>query len=78
MCSSDLEGLAPVIIQQIGNTIRALKSQGFTILLVEQNFRFAATVADRYYVMEHGRVIDAFANSELDANEEKLHDYLGV
>jgi branched-chain amino acid transport system ATP-binding protein len=72
------EGLAPVIIQQIGNTIRALKSQGFTILLVEQNFRFAATVADRYYVMEHGRVIDAFANSELDANEEKLHDYLGV
>jgi branched-chain amino acid transport system ATP-binding protein len=72
------EGLAPVIVQQIGNTIRALKSQGFTILLVEQNFRFAATVADRYYVMEHGRVIDAFANSELDANEEKLHDYLGV
>ena len=72
------EGLAPVIIQQIGNTIRALKAQGFTILLVEQNFRFAATVADRYYVMEHGRVIDAFANSELDANEEKLHDYLGV
>jgi branched-chain amino acid transport system ATP-binding protein len=72
------EGLAPVIIQQIGHTIRALKQQGFTILLVEQNFRFAATVADRYYVMEHGRVIDGFANSELDANEEKLHDYLGV
>ena len=72
------EGLAPVIIQQIGRTIHALKDEGFTILLVEQNFRFAATVADRYYVMEHGRVIDAFANSELDANEEKLHDYLGV
>jgi branched-chain amino acid transport system ATP-binding protein len=72
------EGLAPVIIQQIGKTIRTLKEQGFTILLVEQNFRFAATVADRYYVMEHGRVIDGFANSELDANEEKLHDYLGV
>jgi branched-chain amino acid transport system ATP-binding protein len=72
------EGLAPVIIQQIGRTIRTLKEQGFTILLVEQNFRFAATVADRYYVMEHGRVIDGFANSELDANEEKLHDYLGV
>ena len=72
------EGLAPVIIQQIGKTIRSLKSQGFTILLVEQNFRFASTVADRYYVMEHGRIIDQFANSELDANVEKLHEYLGV
>ena len=72
------EGLAPVIIQQIGRTIRTLKQQGFTILLVEQNFRFASTVADRYYVMEHGRIIDQFANSELDANLEKLHDYLGV
>jgi len=72
------EGLAPVIIQQIGRTIRTLKQQGFTILLVEQNFRFASTVADRYYVMEHGRIVDQFANSELDANLEKLHDYLGV
>jgi len=72
------EGLAPVIIQQIGKTIRALKQQGFTILLVEQNFRFASTVADRYYVMEHGRIIDQFANSELDSNVEKLHEYLGV
>jgi branched-chain amino acid transport system ATP-binding protein len=72
------EGLAPVIIQQIGRTIRALKEQSFTILLVEQNFRFASTVADRYYVMEHGRVVDQFANSELDAKLEKLHDYLGV
>jgi branched-chain amino acid transport system ATP-binding protein len=72
------EGLAPVIIQQIGKTIRALKSQGFTILLVEQNFRFASTVADRYYVMEHGRVIDQFANSELEKNVGKLHEYLGV
>lgn len=72
------EGLAPVIIQQIGKTIRTLKEQGFTILLVEQNFRFASTVADRYYVMEHGKIIDRFANSELDANLEKLHDYLGV
>jgi branched-chain amino acid transport system ATP-binding protein len=72
------EGLAPVIIQQIGKTIGALKDQGFTILLVEQNFRFASTVADRYYVMEHGRIIDQFANAELDANVEKLHDYLGV
>jgi branched-chain amino acid transport system ATP-binding protein len=72
------EGLAPVIIQQIGRTIRTLKQQGFTILLVEQNFRFASTVADRYYVMEHGRIIDQFANAELDSNVEKLHDYLGV
>jgi branched-chain amino acid transport system ATP-binding protein len=72
------EGLAPVIIQQIGKTIRSLKEQGFTILLVEQNFRFASTVADRYYVMEHGRIIDQFANSELDANVDKLRDYLGV
>ncbi len=72
------EGLAPVIIQQIGNTIRLLKQQGFTILLVEQNFRFASTIADRYYVMEHGRIIDAFANTQLEANLDKLHDYLGV
>ncbi|MBV8663926.1 MAG: ABC transporter ATP-binding protein, partial [Hyphomicrobiales bacterium] len=59
-------------------TIAELKREGFTILLVEQNFRFAATVADRYFVMEHGRIIDAFANSELAANMGKLHDYLGV
>jgi len=72
------EGLAPVIIQQIGRTIAKLKDQGFTILLVEQNFRFASTVADRYYVMEHGKIIDAFANAELEANMPKLHDYLGV
>jgi branched-chain amino acid transport system ATP-binding protein len=72
------EGLAPVIIQQIGRTIRSLKERGFTILLVEQNFRFASTVADRYYVMEHGRIIDGFANSELEANMGKLHEYLGV
>jgi branched-chain amino acid transport system ATP-binding protein len=72
------EGLAPVIIQQIGRTIRALKEEGFTILLVEQNFRFASTVADRYFIMEHGRVVEGFVNSDLDANVEKLHDYLGV
>jgi branched-chain amino acid transport system ATP-binding protein len=72
------EGLAPVIIQQIGKTIGLLKQQGFTILLVEQNFRFASTVADRYYVMEHGRIIDGFVNAELEANLGKLHDYLGV
>ncbi|MBO0752894.1 MAG: ABC transporter ATP-binding protein [Bradyrhizobiaceae bacterium] len=72
------EGLAPVIIQQIGRTIRALKEQGFTIVLVEQNFHFAATVADRHYVMEHGRVVEGFAQPDLDANREKLHEYLGV
>ncbi len=72
------EGLAPVIIQQIGRTIGALKAQGFTILLVEQNFHFAATIADRYYVMEHGRIIDRFSNNELEANMSKLHEYLGV
>ncbi len=72
------EGLAPVIIEQIGKTIGTLKQQGFTILLVEQNFRFASTVADRYYVMENGRIIDHFANTELEANLDKLHDYLGV
>ncbi len=72
------EGLAPVIVQQIGRTIGRLKTQGFTILLVEQNFRFAATVADRHYVMDHGRVVDMIPNTELDANMEKLHNYLGV
>src|SRR5947209_6674780 len=66
------EGLAPVIIEQIGKTIGLLKQQGFTILLVEQNFRFASTVADRHYVMENGRIIDRFANAELDANLGKL------
>jgi branched-chain amino acid transport system ATP-binding protein len=72
------EGLAPVIVQQIGATIRRLKGEGFTILLVEQNFRFAATVADRHYVMEHGRVVDMVPNAELGQSMEKLHDYLGV
>ncbi|PYN88231.1 MAG: ABC transporter ATP-binding protein [Candidatus Rokuibacteriota bacterium] len=72
------EGLAPVIVQQIGATLRRLKQEGFTVLLVEQNFRFAATVADRHYVMEHGRVVDMIPNAELEANMTKLHDYLGV
>jgi branched-chain amino acid transport system ATP-binding protein len=72
------EGLAPVIVQQIGRTIAELKAQGFTILLVEQNFRFAATVADRHYVMENGRVIDMIPNAQLEANMAKLHEYLGV
>jgi len=72
------EGLAPVIVQQIGHTIGMLKVQGFTILLVEQNFHFAATLADRYYVMEHGRIVGHFVAAELAANTEKLHEYLGV
>jgi branched-chain amino acid transport system ATP-binding protein len=72
------EGLAPVIVQQIGNSISLLRQQGFTILLVEQNFRFAATVADRHYVVEHGRVIDMIPNSALEASKEKLQTYLGV
>ncbi len=72
------EGLAPVIVQQIGRTIREIKKRGFTVLLVEQNFRFAATVADRHYVMEHGKIIDMIPNAELEANMAKLHDYLGV
>ena len=72
------EGLAPVIIQQIGSTVRELKALGFTVLLVEQNFRFAATVADRHYVMEHGRVVDLIPNDALERNMKKLHDYLGV
>jgi branched-chain amino acid transport system ATP-binding protein len=78
MLDEPTEGLAPVIIQQIGHTIARLKQEGFTILLVEQNFRFAATVADRYYIVEHGKIIDGFANSELQANMDKLHTYLGV
>jgi branched-chain amino acid transport system ATP-binding protein len=72
------EGLAPVIVQQIGNTIRMLREKGFTLLLVEQNFRFAATVADRHYVVEHGQVIDMIPNAALEANREKLRAYLGV
>ena len=72
------EGLAPVIVQQIGRTILEIKKRGFTVLLVEQNFRFAATVADRHYVMEHGRVVDMVPNHLLASSMDKLHDYLGV
>jgi branched-chain amino acid transport system ATP-binding protein len=78
MLDEPTEGLAPVIIQQIGHTIARLKKEGFTILLVEQNFRFAATVADRFYIVEHGKVIDGFASADLQANMSKLHTYLGV
>jgi branched-chain amino acid transport system ATP-binding protein len=72
------EGLAPVIVQRIGEVIRTLKSRGFTILLVEQNFHFAATVADRHYVMEDGRVVDTMAAADAQANIGKLQAYLGV
>jgi branched-chain amino acid transport system ATP-binding protein len=72
------EGLAPVIVQQIGNVIRQLKGRGYTVLLVEQNFYFASTVADRHYLMEHGRIVDMIDNAKLDENMEKLHEYLGV
>jgi branched-chain amino acid transport system ATP-binding protein len=72
------EGLAPVIVQQIGDVIRQLKQRGFTVLLVEQNFYFASTVADRHYLMEHGRVVDMIANDQLDEAMDKLHEYLGV
>jgi len=72
------EGLAPVIVQQIGRTISRLKAEGFTILLVEQNFRFASKVADRHYVMENGRVVDMIPNAELESSLAKIHEYLGV
>lgn len=72
------EGLAPALIQQIGKAIVALKALGFTILLVEQNFRFASTIADCHYVMEEGRIIDRIPNEELSQNMDKLHGYLGV
>src|SRR5204863_9536301 len=72
------EGLAPVIVQRIGEIIRQLKSRGFTILLVEQNFHFAATVADRHYVMEDGRVVDMIAAGQVQQGIGKLQAYLGV
>jgi branched-chain amino acid transport system ATP-binding protein len=72
------EGLAPVIVQQIGRTLSKLKAQGFTILLVEQNFRFAQTVADRHYIVEHGRVVDMVPGAALEANMGRVHEYLGV
>ncbi|MFZ4759638.1 MAG: ABC transporter ATP-binding protein [Burkholderiaceae bacterium] len=72
------EGLAPVIVQHIGEIIRTVKKKGFTVLLVEQNFHFASTVADRHYVVEHGKVIDTFLNDDVKANLAKLESYLGV
>jgi branched-chain amino acid transport system ATP-binding protein len=72
------EGLAPVIVQRIGELLATLKKRGMTILLVEQNFRFAARIADRFYLMDHGRVVEGFPVGELAAHTEKLHEVLGV
>lgn len=72
------EGLAPVIVQRIGEVIAMLRAKGFTIILVEQNFRFAAKLADRHYVMEDGHVVDSFPNSALESKSEELHKFLGV
>ena len=72
------EGLAPVIVQRIGDIIRQLKSRGFTILLVEQNFRFASKIADRHYVMEHGRIVDVIAREDVAASAGRIKAYLGV
>ena len=72
------EGLAPVIVQKLGEMIRTLKARGYTIVLVEQNFRFAAPLADRFYVMEHGKIVQQFAQGELAARMDMLHEFLGV
>lgn len=72
------EGLAPVIVQALGRAIRLLREKGLTIVMVEQNFRFAAPLADRFYVVEHGRVIESFAAAELPAKQSMLHEVLGV
>ena len=72
------EGLAPVIVQKLAEVVRSLREQGFTIVMVEQNFRFAAPLADRFLVMEHGQVIQQFTQAELPSRVERLHEYLGV
>jgi branched-chain amino acid transport system ATP-binding protein len=72
------EGLAPVIVTQIGRVIETLKAKGFTILLVEQNFHFASRIADRHYIVEDGRVVEMIRNTELAQNLGKIHEYLGV
>jgi branched-chain amino acid transport system ATP-binding protein len=72
------EGLAPVIVQKLGEVILTLKSKGFTVVLVEQNFRFAAPLADRFYVMEHGRIVTQFEQSQLGSQMGMLHEWLGV
>jgi branched-chain amino acid transport system ATP-binding protein len=72
------EGLAPVIVQALSRMILSLKSKGFTIIMVEQNFRFAAPLADRFYVMEHGQMVENFSAKELSSNTKMLNEYLGV
>jgi branched-chain amino acid transport system ATP-binding protein len=72
------EGLAPVIVQALGRTIRMLREKGYTIVMVEQNFRFAAPLADRFYVMEHGRIVEGFSAGEMQSKMEMLHEFLGV
>ena len=72
------EGLAPVIVHKLAEMVRALRKQGYTIVMVEQNFRFAAPLADRFFVMEHGRVLQEFNQAQLPGNIERLHEYLGV
>ena len=72
------EGLAPVIVQALAKMIRTLRERGFTVVMVEQNFRFAAPLADRFYVMEHGRIVEGFAAAELDAKMDMLREFLGV
>jgi branched-chain amino acid transport system ATP-binding protein len=72
------EGLAPVIVQKLGEVIRSLKEKGFTIVLVEQNFRFAAPLADRLYIVEHGRIVAEIGKEELEQKQALLHEYLGV
>jgi branched-chain amino acid transport system ATP-binding protein len=72
------EGLAPVIVQQIGRTVHRLKEEGFTLILVEQNFQFGADIANRHYLMEHGRIVDMIPRDRLTASSAKLHEYLGI
>jgi len=72
------EGLAPVIVQTLGRVIRSLKEKGLTIVMVEQNFRFAAQLADRHYVMEHGRIVEMVKKEDLASRIDRLHEYLGV
>jgi branched-chain amino acid transport system ATP-binding protein len=72
------EGLAPVIVKKLAEMIRMLKTKGYTVVMVEQNFRFAAPLADRFYVMEHGRIVESFAAAQLKAKEKTLHELLGV
>jgi branched-chain amino acid transport system ATP-binding protein len=72
------EGLAPVIVQALARMIRMLRERGFTVIMVEQNFRFAAPLADQFYVMEHGRIVEGFRATELAAKQDMLHEFLGV